>query len=164
MTPTRWLDPREARAWRALQLMNLRVDGELARRLATETGLSYQDYVVLVALSESDEGRMRLFEMARILGWEKSRLSHHLNRMANRGLVGKQQCASDRRGLYAVLTAKGRRAITAAAPGHVAAVRELFVDRLSPRQLEALADAAETVLAALDRAEADDDREAASRG
>lgn len=159
---TRWLDPREARAWRALQLMNLRVDGELARRLAAETGLSYPDYVVLVALSESAEGRMRFFEMARLLGWEKSRLSHHVNRMTERGLVGKEQCASDRRGLYAVLTAEGRRAITAAAPGHVAAVRELFVDRLTSSQLDAVADAAETVLAALDRADAGADQEAGS--
>jgi DNA-binding MarR family transcriptional regulator len=69
--------------------------------------------------------------------------------MAERGLVKKEQCASDRRGAFVVVTARGRRAIEAAAPGHVAAVRELFVDRLTPAQLDAVAEASEAVLAGL---------------
>lgn len=147
MAGVRWLDEREARAWRALQHMQLRVDGELARRLATESGLSYQDYRVLVALTDRPDGRMRLFEVAEILGWEKSRLSHHVNRMVTRGLVAKERCDSDRRGAFVVVTERGRSEIEAAAPGHVAAVRELFVDRLTPGQLDAVADVADTVLA-----------------
>jgi DNA-binding MarR family transcriptional regulator len=148
MDGVRWLDEREQRAWRSLQLMQMRLEGELARQLAADSGLSYPDYVVLVALTDRPDGRMRLFELAAVLGWEKSRLSHQVGRMAGRGLVTKERCDLDRRGAYVVITTRGRRAIEAAAPGHVAAVRRLFVDRLTPAQLDALGDAAEVVLAA----------------
>ena len=70
--------------------------------------------------------------------------------MADRGLVKKEKCDSDRRGAYVVVTKRGRKEIEAAAPGHVAAVRRLFVDRLTPDQLDAIGDAAEIVLAAFD--------------
>jgi DNA-binding MarR family transcriptional regulator len=150
MGETRWLDAREARAWRTLQMMQMRLDGELARLLAAESGLSYQDYTVLVALTAQPEGRMRAFELGSLLGWEKSRLSHHVRRMAERGLVKKEKCASDRRGSFVAVTAAGRKEIEDAAPGHVTAVRQLFVDRLTGAQLDALADVAETVLAGLD--------------
>ena len=145
----RWLTEREERAWRSLQFMQMRLDGELARQLAAESGLSYPDYVVLVALTDRSDGRMRLFELASVLGWEKSRLSHHVGRMADRGLVTKERCDSDRRGAFVVVTRLGRREIEAAAPGHVAAVRRLFVDRLTPFQLDAIGEAADIVLAAL---------------
>ena len=143
-----WLDEREERAWRALQLMQMRLEGELARQLAADSGLSYPDYLVLVALTDRPDGRMRLFELAAVLGWEKSRLSHHVARMVGRRLVMKARCGDDRRGAYVAVTAHGRREIEAAAPGHVATVRRLFVDRLTPDQLDSIGDAAETVLAA----------------
>src|ERR1700730_4860584 len=98
MEAVRWLDEREERAWRALQFMQMRVEGELARQLAADSGLSYPDYVVLVALTDQPNGRMRLFELACDLGWEKSRVSHHIARMAQRGLVSKEKCDADRRG------------------------------------------------------------------
>jgi DNA-binding MarR family transcriptional regulator len=149
-TDERWLDELESRSWRALQYMHLRVDGELARRLAAESDLSYSDYVVLVALTDQPDHRMRSFALADLIGWEKSRLSHHVNRMVARGLVERQKCDADRRGSYVVVTQAGKAAIEAAAPGHVDAVRELFIDVLTPAQLAAIADAAETVLAAFD--------------
>jgi len=147
---TRWLDAREARAWRSLQMMHMRLDGELSRQLAIDSGLSYQDYTVLVALTGQPDGRMRAFELGAVLGWEKSRLSHHVQRMAQRGLVRKEKCASDRRGSFVSVTTAGRNEIEAAAPGHVKAVRTLFVDLLTDEQLDAIADAAEAVLAAFD--------------
>ena len=153
VTDVRWLDEREERAWRALQFMQMRLDGELARQLAVDSGLSYPDYTVLVALTDRPDGRMRLFELARDLGWEKSRVSHHISRMADRGLVAKERCDSDRRGAYVVVTRRGRDEIASAAPGHVMAVRRLFVDRLTPQQLDEVRDVAETVLAALDERE-----------
>ncbi len=82
MDEVRWLNDREERAWRSLQFMQMRLEGELARQLAADSGLSYPDYVVLVALTDRPDGRMRLFELADVLGWEKSRLSHQVNRMA----------------------------------------------------------------------------------
>ena len=145
----RWLDAREERAWRALQSMQMRLTAELGRELAATTGLSYPDYVVLVALTDRADGRMRIFELGRELGWEKSRVSHHVARMAERGLVTKERCGSDRRGAFVVATDRGREAIEAAAPGHVAAVRRLVIDRLTARQLDTIGAAARTVLAAL---------------
>ena len=150
MTEVRWLNDQEERAWRALQFMQMRLEGELARQLAADSRLSYPDYLVLVALTDRDEGRTRLFELAGVLGWEKSRASHQVGRMVERGLVKKQKCDSDRRGFYVAVTARGRRELEAAAPGHVAAVRRLFVDRLTPEQLDVVADVAEAVLAAFD--------------
>ena len=150
MDDVRWLDEREERAWRALQHMQMRLEAELARQLGADSGLSYPDYLVLVALTDRPAGRMRLYELADILGWEKSRLSHHIARMTDRSLVAKERCDADRRGAYVVVTSKGRREIETAAPGHVAAVRRLFVDQVTPSQLDAIGDAAEAVLAAFD--------------
>ena len=112
--------------------------------------MSYPDYAVLVALTDQPDGRVRLFELGCELGWEKSRLSHHIARMTKRGLVTKEKCPTDRRGSFVVVTDLGRSEIAAAAPGHLAAVRELFVDHLTAKQLEQLAEIAETVLAATD--------------
>lgn len=152
MTKVRWLSEREERAWRALQFMQMRIEGELASQLAADSGLSYPDYLVLVALTDREDGRMRLYELCDVLGWEKSRASHHVGRMVDRGLVRKQKCDSDRRGFYVVITARGRREIEAAAPGHVATVRRCFIDRLTPEQLDVLGDVSEAVLARLDEA------------
>ena len=149
MEDVQWLDQREERAWRALQFMQMRLDGELARQLAADSGLSYPDYVVLVALTDRPDGRMRLFELGEVLGWEKSRVSHHVARMINRGLVAKKPCDADRRGAYVIATKRGRKEIAAAAPGHVAEVRRLFIDQLTPDQLDAISAAAESVLAAI---------------
>lgn len=105
---------------------------------------------MLVHLTEQPDGRMRPVELGAELGWEKSRLSHHVSRMTKRGLVTKERCPSDRRGSFVAVTAQGRAEIAAAAPGHLTAVRELFVDHLTDAQLDAIADVAETVLAATD--------------
>jgi DNA-binding MarR family transcriptional regulator len=142
----RWLDEREAAAWRSLQMMNLRLDAELARDLAKHSDLSYQDYVVLVALTDRPDGSMRLFELAQVLGWEGSRLSHHITRMIDRGLVTKVKCESDRRGAVVAVSDKGQERIADAAPSHVNAVRREFVDLLTPVQLDALAEVAGIVL------------------
>jgi DNA-binding MarR family transcriptional regulator len=147
MNDVKWLDEPERRAWRGLQFMQMRLDVELARQLATDSGLSYPDYMVLVALTDDPQGRLRQFELGELLGWEKSRVSHHLGRMAGRGLVERERCDSDRRGAYVSVTPAGRSEIEQAAPGHVAAVRRLFIDLLSPKELEVIAGVAERVLA-----------------
>lgn len=77
-------------------------------------------------------------------------VDHRLDILTERGLVKKEKCDSDRHGCHVVVTARGRREIEAAAPGHVAAVRRLFVDRLTSEHLDAVGDAAEGVLATLD--------------
>lgn len=150
MDEPRWLDEREARAWRAHTNMQVQVQARLARDLATRSGLSEADYEVLVNLSEAPEGRLRHFQLCEAMQWDRGRLSHQLTRMATRGLVTKEACPTDARGSYVVLTGAGRAAIEAAAPAHVAAVRRYFLDALDTDQIAALTDIAETVLAHLD--------------
>jgi len=142
-----WLDEREQAAWRGFLRMSFDVDARIRRQLQRDAGLSDADYAVLVALSESDDGRLRITELARFLAWEKSRMSHQLRRMEGRGLVARQECETDARGAFAVITPEGRKAIEAVAPLHVAEVRRSFIDLLSRKQLDALVDIAETVLA-----------------
>jgi len=145
----RWLDEREQRAWRALMVMQDGLSEFLERRLRTRCGLSQADYGVLAHLSEAPEGRLRPFELGRLLRWEKSRLSQHLGRMEKRGLVTREPCASDQRGAVVVLTDRGRVLVEAAAPQHVGDVREVFVDHLSSDELETLATIGDTVRARL---------------
>jgi DNA-binding MarR family transcriptional regulator len=151
----RWLDEREQRAWRALMVMQDGLSEFLERRLRTRCGLSQADYGVLAHLSEAPEGRLRPFELGRLLRWEKSRLSQHLGRMEKRGRVTREPCATDQRGAVVILTDRGRVLVEAAAPQHVGDVREVFVDHLSPDELETLATIGDTVrerLAALGQA------------
>lgn len=150
MSKVDWLDEREERAWRSLQTMQMRLTAVLARQLADDSSLSYADYVVLVALTAEPCGRMRAFELGRSIGWEQSRLSHHVARMVERGLVTKEKCPSDQRGSIVVVTDEGRRQIDDAAPGHVAAVRRLFVDLLTGDELDVVARVSEKVLAELE--------------
>jgi DNA-binding MarR family transcriptional regulator len=92
---------------------------------------------------------MRLSELAAHMRWSKSRLSHHVSRMQDRGLVEREECADDGRGSMLVLTSQGRKAIRAAAPGHVASVREHFIDVLTPEEIETLAALTHRVVARL---------------
>jgi len=146
MTEVRWMDEREAAAWHGLQLMQLRLEAELSRQLAAESSLSLKDYVVLVALTAQPNGRLRAFELARTLGWDKTRLSHHMKRMLERDLVEKQVCPTDRRGYFVAVTEQGWREVTAAAPGHLATVRSLFLDHVSTAELDALVEVTTRVL------------------
>ncbi|TQS30379.1 MarR family winged helix-turn-helix transcriptional regulator [Microbispora sp. KK1-11] len=150
MNSPRWLDADEQRAWRAYLRMQGRLTARLNRQLQADSGLSLADYEVLVHLTDREEGRLRPFELQRDLQWEQSRLSHHLTRMQRRGLVRREECADDGRGAYVVITEEGRRAITAAAPGHVETVRHLFFDGLTREQVAALERLAADVLDQLD--------------
>jgi DNA-binding MarR family transcriptional regulator len=145
----RWLDEREARAWRAYNRMRVQLSAQLNRRLLRDAGLSLADYEVLVNLSDAPDGRLRAFQLGDAVKWEKSRLSHHLTRMQRRGLVRREGCATDGRGAFIALTDDGRAAIERAAPKHVEDVRRAFVDVLTPAQLDALDEISRAVLARL---------------
>ena len=134
MSATPWLTDDERQAWRNMSLMHLQLNAVLSRQL-DGTDLSLQDYLVLAGLTDHEAGRMRVSDLGLELGWEKSRVSHHVSRMEVRGLVRRVKCDSDGRGWYVEITPVGRRAIEAAAPGHVQAVRDHFVDVLSAAQL-----------------------------
>jgi DNA-binding MarR family transcriptional regulator len=139
MAEPRWLTDREMKAWVGYRRMRLLLDLQLNRDLMNQSGLSEPDYDVLSNLSEADGQRMRLSELAAHMRWSKSRLSHHVSRMQDRGLVEREECADDGRGSMLTLTPLGLKAIVAAAPGHLASVREHFIDVLTPEEIDALA-------------------------
>ncbi|MET9344129.1 MULTISPECIES: MarR family winged helix-turn-helix transcriptional regulator [unclassified Nonomuraea] len=145
-----WLNETEYAAWIGYRRMRLLLDLEIQRDLMRESGLSEPDYDVLSNLSEAPEHRMRLTELAVHMRWSKSRLSHHITRMAERGLVSREEVAHDARGAAIVLTSKGLSTIKEAAPGHVASVRRHFIDLLTEDELRAIAQVARTVLARLE--------------
>jgi len=142
----RWLDAAEDRAWRGWLAMTDRLHSQLASDLQAESGMSYADYQILVSLSEARDRRVRMSDLALILDWSKSRVSHQVARMESRGLVSREECPSDARGAFAVLTEAGMDQIRAAAPGHVASVRRHFVDLLGRGDLEVLANVSQRVL------------------
>lgn len=141
----RWLTDAEQRAWLAYRRMFLLLNAQIARDLAQDSGLSDPDYDVLAALSASPDRRRRVSELADRMLWSRSRLSHHLARMQQRGLVVRRECPTDGRGAFVVLTEEGARTIERAAPDHVESVRRHLIDLLSPEQIEALTAIGETV-------------------
>ncbi|MGW7789898.1 MarR family winged helix-turn-helix transcriptional regulator [Streptomyces tricolor] len=146
----RWLTPEEQRAWRGFVRLQERLGGRLGRLLQSESNVSPADFAVLVHLTDVPEGRQRYQDLARALEWEKSRMSHHIARMAGRGLVVREECTEDARGAFVVITDAGRAAIEAAAPRHVEAVRALFIDHVTPAELRVLTEISERVLRNLD--------------
>ena len=140
----------ELRVWRAYVETAEALRSELASRLQSESSLSPGDYAVLLALSEATGHRLRSSELAANIGWERSRLSHHLGRMERRGLIRRQDCESDNRGAEVVLTAEGAQAFRRASIPHLRAVRELFVSALNPDQLAAAQGIATALRAHLD--------------
>lgn len=135
---TRWLDPAEQRAWRALVGTTVRLVAVLDDELQRDIGLPMAEYEVLVILSESPDQRVRMSELAERLHLSPSGLTRRLDRMVRDGQVTREQCPSDRRGSFAVLTDQGLQRLEAAAPHHVRSVRAHFVDRLSRDELDSI--------------------------
>ncbi len=136
------LTPDELRIWRDYIETAEALRAVLASRLQSESGLSAGDYAVLLALSEAQGGRLRSSDLAATIGWERSRLSHHLGRMERRGLIRREECATDNRGAEVVLDPTGAAAFRRASVPHLRAVRELFADALTPAQLTAAGEVA----------------------
>jgi DNA-binding MarR family transcriptional regulator len=132
-----WLTAEEQQLWRA----HLEVGRLLAyamERGLQPFGLAINDYTILVELSEAPERRMRMTDLATATLQSKSRLSHQITRMEAAGLVVREGCPGDRRGLYAVLTESGWETMRRVAPHHVRNVREHFIDRLDPEQIASM--------------------------
>ena len=125
-----WLTPKQQRAWVAYMRVQLRMSYEMNRQLQADSNLSLADYDVLVALSGAKDEGMRVSDLAAQIGWERSRLSHQLRRMEERGPTERRPSADDGRITKVVLTPNGRQAIEEAAPRHVDLVRRLFFDPL----------------------------------
>src|SRR6188768_946715 len=94
------LDDEEVDVWRAFSLMRRQLDLTLERRLQADGGISSADFAILVALQDEPSRRLRAGRIADLIGWEKSRVSHQLKRMENRGLVTREECGDDARGVW----------------------------------------------------------------
>ncbi|HEY0118092.1 MAG TPA: MarR family winged helix-turn-helix transcriptional regulator [Cellulomonas sp.] len=145
----RWLTAEQQRHWRTFRDATVMLLDVLGRDLDERSGLSLHEYEVMVRLSEADGHTLRMSQLASTIAHSRSRLTHTIARMEAAGLVRRVACSSDARGVNCVLTDDGWAALVAAAPWHVAAVREHLVDRLSDQQLAALGDAMEAVRAHL---------------
>lgn len=144
-----WLSEDQQLLWRSWLRLNSLLPVVLHRELQADAGISLSDFEVLVALTDTLEGRVRVSDLARELNWERSRVSHHVTRMERRGLVERSECSDDGRGAWVVLTEHGRSAIERAAPDHVRAVRRLIFDDLSPDELAVMSGVIDTVLGRL---------------
>jgi DNA-binding MarR family transcriptional regulator len=130
----------ELAIWRSLVDTTAELRRILGARLLQETGLSPADYQVLLALREADGRRLRSSELAESIDWERSRLSHHLRRMERRGLIRRDECATDSRGAEVTLTEGGAWLFRGATTPHMRAIKEHFADALTAEQFEVLAD------------------------
>jgi DNA-binding MarR family transcriptional regulator len=133
------LDATQRRAWLSYMRVYHRLEYEMNRQLQTDCDMSLSDYTVMNALTFAPESRAHLNVLATTIGWERSRLSHHVQRMSRRGLVERRPAADDGRATDVILTVAGRRAFEAAAPSHAAWVKQLFFSGLDGGQLRELA-------------------------
>jgi DNA-binding MarR family transcriptional regulator len=138
------LSDRELAVWRSLIDTTADLRRMLGARLQ-ESGCSPADYAVLLALHEADGGRLRPSELAAAIDWERSRLSHHLGRMERRGIIRRDDCASDSRGAEVSLTGEGAALFRRAGGPHLRAIKSHFADALTDDQLTALGDAMQTL-------------------
>lgn len=138
-TAPRWLNPAEMKAWRSYIIASRRLLEALDNDLEGHD-LSIPDYEILAQLSDAPDRRMRMSELASITLLSRSRLSHRITVMEKAGWVKREACPTDKRGYFAVMTAKGWRAIVAAAPEHVASVRSRFLEHLSTEDQKVLSE------------------------
>jgi DNA-binding MarR family transcriptional regulator len=136
----RWLSDAEKRAWTAFRTTSTLLHQRLDQQLKRDTGLSHLQYEILARLGGAPDRELRMAELACAVSNSKSGLTYQIGQLEQAGLVRRRACASDVRAVYAVLTDEGAALLERAAPGHVALVRELLIDVLTPEQLAALAD------------------------
>ncbi|MEO7194319.1 MAG: MarR family transcriptional regulator [Pseudonocardiaceae bacterium] len=142
----RWLNAEEMRAWRAYAVGATLLDAQLNHDLQAEHQLALADYELLVRLSEAPGGQIRMSTLAGQVASSKSRISHQIGRMEKTGLVRREECPGDRRGVLAVLTDHGHEVLSSAGPTHVRSVRDNLIDLLSDQERLLLAEIFERVL------------------
>lgn len=145
----RWLDAEQQQVWRNWLLAVARINQYLDDQLRS-SGLDLNEYEILVVLSEAPDWRMRMSELADMVHQSRSRLTHAVTRLERQGIVERCSAQDDRRGVYAKLTQKGYELLDQAAPGHVSAVRRIFVDAADEADFQALGRVMQAVLAVED--------------
>lgn len=153
--PIPWLDDEQQVSWRSFLEGSARLTEALNRDLDAESRLSLHEYEVLVRLSENPERTLRMSALADTLAHSRSRVTHTVRRLEDRGLVRRQACLDDGRGVDCVLTDAGMATLAEAAPHHVRSVRRHMVDVLTPEQLRVLGEAMSLVAGACRRSDAD---------
>ena len=149
MSDATQVSPEEWSAWRSFTTMRQHLDRALEQGLQAEGEISAADYHVLIALFEAPDRTMRARDLSLRIGWERSRLSHHLGRMERRGLVNRDGCPTDSRGAEIAMTPAGSEAFRRANGPHLHAIRELFIDALTPAQVVAAGEIAASLKAHL---------------
>ena len=144
-----WLTTDQQKIWRSWLGAVAKIDCHLDEDLR-QHGLDLGEYEILVRLSEAPERQLRMSELAEAVRQSRSRLTHAVTRMEKRGLVTRASAPDDRRGVIATLTDEGLELLSAAAPSHVAAVRHVLVDAMSPERFAELGRAMDAVLAVED--------------
>lgn len=139
---TKWLDPDEQRAWRAIVALMTRLPGALDTQLQREFGLTHFEYWVLTLLSEEPGHRLQMSELAHKANASLSRLSHVVSKLERMGWA-QRSATTGRRGVHAVLTDDGYSKVVEAAPGYLDAVRQFVFDGLEAGQTAQLADLSE---------------------
>lgn len=146
MTEPRWLSAEEQASWRSFIDGTRALMDALDRQLQSDSNLPHAYYEVLIPLSEAPDRSMRMSELAEKARSSRSRLSHAVSRLEERGWVQRVDCPTDKRGQVAILTDAGMATVVESAPGHVAAVRKYLIDRLTPEQVQALGEIGNVML------------------
>ena len=149
----KWLTAPELAAWLSVVRLMTWLPWSIDQQLQRDANLRMVEYQVLAMLSESPERTMRMSALAEVTNASLSRLSHLVTRLEGRGLVRREPDQADGRFTLAVLTDKGFQTLAEAAPGHVAHVRSLVIDVLSPEQLRRLGHAADRITSRIDTSE-----------
>lgn len=145
-----WLTAEELDSWLSVVRLMTWLPWLIDQQLQRDSGLSMVDYQVLAMLSESSQRSMRLSSLAEVTNASLSRLSRVVTRLENRGLVRREPDPTDGRFTKAFLTEDGLHTLAEAAPRHVARVRSLVIDVLSPEQLRRLGRDADRIMARID--------------
>ncbi|PFG21195.1 MarR family winged helix-turn-helix transcriptional regulator [Serinibacter salmoneus] len=145
----RWLTAEEQQDWHAFSFASALLPAALEAQMQRDSGMTHFDYRALSGLSMAPDHRAQMTDLARYTGSSLSRLSNVVSRFEKRGWVTRRPDTHDRRATVVTLTDDGLAVVEQAAPAHVAEVRRLVVDALSPAQFRALGDISRTLLRAM---------------
>jgi DNA-binding MarR family transcriptional regulator len=140
VSEVKWLNQREQQAWITFVTASASLNRVLDQQLRTDAGLSHVQYGILARLADTPDGSMRMLALAEALGVTKSGLTYQIAQLVKEGLVRREACATDDRGVIATITPHGKELMRRGAPGHINLVRELLIDALTPQQLDVLAE------------------------